>query len=152
MKNLKGDIMSEKERERNPAGFFLTVIDGEKIYCTPNNSVAYLHEDPQYDHLFYKTGKVNEEGHEEGYYFWRDFVGDNFDAMIKYMINNGYEVENCIAVSDTDYQIWLMSHDVELPTVELTERQESKVAWLGYMLKNEILVADDFKGKGDLEI
>ena len=146
-----GNKDKEKGERPNPAGFFLTVVDGEKIYCTPANSTAYLHEDPQYDHLFYRIGE-NEDGNQMGYYFWRSFVGDNFDLMIKYMINNGYEVENCIGVSDGDYQQWLLSHDVELPTVELTDKQEAKVAWLGYMLKHELLVADDFSGKGDLEI
>lgn len=45
-----------------------------------------------------------------------------------------------------------MYHDVELPTVDLTERQKSKVAFLRYLLQKELLVPEDFMAKGDLVI
>lgn len=96
--------MSEKEKSSEKPGFFINIDTENKIYCTPTNSVAYLHEDPQYDHLFYKIDE-NEDGNERGFYFFRSFVGDNFDLMIKYMIINGYAVENNIDVSSTDYQV-----------------------------------------------
>jgi len=145
-----GNKDKEKGERPNPAGFFLTVVEGEKIYCTPANSTAYLHEDPKYDHLFYRIGE-NEDGNQMGYYFWRSFVGGNFDLMIKYMINNGYEVENCIGISDGDYQQWLLSHDVELPTVELTDRQENELAFVRYLLDKELLTAQDFKDGGIIQ-
>ena len=142
--------MSEKEKSSKNPGFFIKIDKYNMIYCTPQNTIAELYENHEYDHIFIITGQT-EEGI-VGTHFWRNYFGNEFDQMIRDMIKNGYYVEKKDEISPNDYQAWLKEHDAKLPTVELTERQESKVAFLGHLLQKEYLVPDDFMANGDLVI
>lgn len=135
--------MSEKEPPKY-AKFHLEA-NGERLECVPENTFAFLYEDTRFDHIFYVTQET-EEGF-NGFYFWREMLGDRFDDLAKYMIDAGFSVENENELQECDEQAYYKTYpeQIKLPTYELTPRQDGRVKWLGYLLTNELLTAEDFE-------
>lgn len=135
--------MSEKEPPKY-AKFHLEA-NGERLECVPENTFAFLYEDTRFDHIFYVTQET-EEGF-NGFYFWREMLGDRFDDLAKYMIDAGFSVENENELQECDRNAYFRSYPdkITLPQRELTPRQDGRVKWLGYLLTNELLTAEDFE-------
>ena len=133
----------ENEKPEKYAKFHLEA-NGERLECVPENTFAFLHEDTRFDHIFYVTQET-EEGF-NGFYFWREMLGDRFDDLAKYMIDAGFSVENENELQECDEQAYYKTYpeQIKLPTYELTPRQDGRVKWLGYLLTNELLTAEDF--------
>ena len=134
----------ENEQPEKYAKFHLEA-NGQRLECVPENTFAFLYEDTRFDHIFYVTQET-EEGF-NGFYFWREMLGDRFDDLAKYMIDAGYRVENEDELQECDKQAYYRTYpeQIKLPTYELTPRQDGRVKWLGYLLTNELLTAEDFE-------
>ncbi len=140
--------MYEREPTKDP--HFFIDIGEKKLECRPENTLGFLYEDEKYDHLFFVV--ENEEETMQGFFLFRATLGSEFDNIIKYMINNGYEVENCEELTENDYNAYINAFGAELPTQEVTQRGENKIAFLKYILDQELLIADDFNGNSELYI
>jgi hypothetical protein len=140
--------MSERERKPDPH-FFLDIGD-KNLECRPENTLGFLYGDPKYDHIFFIT-----ENHGEtmnGFFIFRATLGEQFDPIVLYMINNGYSVENMEELTEGDLKAYERSFGCEIPTQEVSQRGENKIAFLRYILEKELLIADDFNGKNELYI
>lgn len=144
MSKEKGNNRPEKDE----IYFFLVGPDNQNLYCTKKNTAAFLYENPKYDHIFYMTKSDGEN--QEGVFFWRNDMPD-FDDAVRFMIQNNYQVTSLEFPNPTDYQYWLNEHDEELPTQELTDRQENRLAFVRYLLDKELLTAKDFEDGGIIE-
>jgi len=145
--------MSEKEPKNTPR-FWLN-LNGERRECTPDNTLAFIHENEEHDHIYLIDGE--EEGAYIGRFVWRDFIqegGQAFDDMIKYMINQGYVVEDNGTLDENDMKAYLLAHPdkISVKTYDVTPRQMGRVAFLAYILGNGHLTPDDFSGTGELHI
>ena len=141
----------ENEKPERYAKFYLDA-NGEKLECVPENTFCFLYEDTDFDHIFYVVEET-EDGY-NGFHFWREMLGDRFDALAKYMIDAGYRVENEDELQECDKQAYFRSYPdkISLPQNELTPRQENRVKFLAYLLEKERLTADEFSGTGELHI
>lgn len=143
-------------KEPRPKSFWLE-IGGQRLICTPENTQAYLYEDPTFDHIFHITS-VTRDGIMNGYHIWRPMVGnEGFDNLVKFMINNQYEVESLTEPDNNDRQAFVNKYgEPEKPKLlephDITPRQEHVVEFLHYLLENEKLAIEDFNGEGDLRI
>ena len=137
--------MTNREQEPPKYAKFYLDANGERLECVPENTFAFLYEDTRFDHIFYVTQET-EEGF-NGFYFWREMLGDRFDDLAKYMIDAGFSVENENELQECDEQAYYKTYpeQIKLPTYELTPRQDGRVKWLGYLLTNELLTAEDFE-------
>lgn len=140
-----------KEKEPKQQFFNLT-INQESYVCTPENTEAYLYEDSKYDHIFHAI-QDNEEGR-FGFYLFRKHLS-GFDALVKRMINNGYEVVSENEPSENDLQNYFKNHPEDIPeleTHELTPREEKHYRFLEFLIENDLLTDEDFIGDGELYI
>ncbi len=89
--------MSEREPELPK---FILNIGEEKVVCTPENTLAFLYEDEKYDHIFY----VIEESDDgmRGYHIFRHLMKNDFDILVRRMIDGGYAVNNEEEISESD--------------------------------------------------
>ena len=134
----------ENEKPERYAKFYLEA-GSENLECVPENTYCFLYEDTKYDHIFHVI-EDTEEGY-NGYYIWREMLGEKFDTLAKYMIDAGYVVDNCDELDEHDMEAYYRAYpeEIKLPTYELTPRQDGRVKWLGYLLTNELLTAEDFE-------
>jgi len=147
---VKGQAtMSKHEREPQSYAFSLE-IGNERFICTSENTFGYLYTNTDYDHIFIKTNE--DDGTMYGFHIFRHVMGDQFDKMIKKMIKNGFEVYSEDEPNEVDMEAYRRSKPAELETHEVSQRGENKIAFLGYLLVNEHLTADDFKGDNELYI
>ncbi len=136
-------------KEPRPKSFWLE-IGGQRLICTPENTQAYLYEDPTFDHIFHITS-VTRDGIMNGYHIWRPMLGnEGFDNLVKFMINNQYEVESLDEPDDNDKQAFVNKYgEPEKPKliepVELTPRQDLFVRRMGEFLQKITVTAEDFK-------
>lgn len=104
--------MSKHEREPQPYAF--VIENGEqKLICTPDNTRAYLYEDSKKDHLFHILGET-----EESYWgipIYRKHLGDQFDKVVKKMINNGFLVENTEEMTESDWENYYKAYPEDRP-------------------------------------
>lgn len=143
---------NEPSRERqNQPGFKIEFESGLEVYCWKGNTMGFLHtQEPYGDHIFvYKTDDNNEVT--EGDYVFRDQL-ENFDNIIKYMKDNGFQTYESQRLSEHDreaYEEYLFKRKpVELPEHELTPRQQRLLGyWAHYLTKIE---SDFFEGEGEL--
>ncbi len=144
--------MTNREQEPPKYAKFYLDANGEKLECVPENTFCFLYEDTDFDHIFYVVEET-EDGY-NGFHFWREMLGDRFDALAKYMIDAGYRVENEDELQECDKQAYFRSYPdkISLPQNELTPRQENRVKFLAYLLEKERLTADEFSGSGELHI
>jgi len=115
---------------------------GIKFEMTPENTAAYLHEEePNFDHLFY-----TQDG---GYlYLFRRNVS-NFDDVAAYMERNGYEINREAFAAEQDKQQYFERYGYpEIPTRELTPREERKLLFARYLLEHEHITPESFNGTG----
>lgn len=140
--------MYEREPTKDP--HFFIDIGEKKLECRPENTLGFLYEENKYDHIFFIV--ENEEETMQGFFIFRATLGPKFDEVIYYMINNGYEVENCEELTENDYNAYIGAFGAELPTHEVSQRGENKIAFLKYILDQELLIADDFNGNSELFI
>jgi hypothetical protein len=143
----------EREPNQEPLVFN---IDGDEFLATPQNAIAFTHptEEAQYDHVFlFNTEPDDDEEVTEGMFVWRTFIED-FDAVVEMMRDRNYTiVEQSVTENDREaYERCFTPPFVMPERLELTPRQEQRVAFLGYVLMNNHLVPDDFVGAGDLYI
>lgn len=133
-------MSKEKEPKKKTFNIY---IDGVQCEATPANTMAFLHEEEKYDHLFYITGYDETTEELRGKYLWRwDTTDELFIKTIYFMANNGYEVRNQ-ELLECDKEAYDRRFP-ELPRRELTTRQESKVQYLGYLLAKDLLKPADF--------
>jgi len=105
-----GDTQMAREKEPRPKSFVID-IGTEQLICTPDNTLAYLYEEEKYDHIFYIT-KVTEE-RMFGYHIFRHVLGDQFDTLVRRMINDGYIVNNEDELSELDFEAYNRSKPKE---------------------------------------
>lgn len=122
---------------------FILNIGEEKVVCTPENTLAFLYEDNKYDHIFYVTQK-DEEDNMIGYHIFRHLMPQNFDILVRRMIDGGYVVSNEEEISESDLCSYMKSLPVEAHYQDLTERQEAHVKYLGHLLASDYLTPKDF--------
>lgn len=143
--------MGEKEYRQQ---YFSIDLGKETIICTPDNTRAYLYENPEYDHLFYIKSE-DDEGY-YGYPLYRKHLGLQFDKVVKKMIKNGYEVTNEEAMTDLDWHNYYNAHPEKIPepkTHELTPGEEKHYRFLEYLVEHNLLTDEDFRdGNGELFI
>ena len=159
MNGKKNRINQEYDMEKEPKSpRFMLEIGNHRLICTPDNTNAYLYEDPTYDHIFYITNK-DEDGVLGGYHIWRPMLGNEFDEVVKYMINSGYEVESLTEPDDNDKGAFFQRYPNEpqepiklLEPKELTPRVERRVAFLGYLLMNDLITQEEWEREGDIVI
>ena len=79
---------------------FILNIGEEKVVCTPENTLAFLYEQQEYDHIFYVI--ENTEDGMRGFHIFRHLMGENFDILVRRMIDGGYAVSNEDEISEGD--------------------------------------------------
>ena len=127
----------------------------ENIECVPENTFCFLYEDTKYDHIFHVI-EDTEEGY-NGYYIWREMLGEKFDTLAKYMIDAGYVVDNCDELDEHDMEAYYRAYpdEISLPQRELTPRQERFMSYFNYLLLNGHITAEEFlngTSNGELHI
>lgn len=138
----------ERERPEKQRSFWLE-IGGKRLICTPENTSAYLYEDPTYDHLFHTTS-LDEHGNRNGFYIFRPMVGDTgFDNLVRHMINNDFEVESLNEPDANDRAVYNSKYGEPckpklIEPVELTDRQEKYVRNYGRFLQEIVVTTEDF--------
>lgn len=144
------------DREPNTNGFKIAFENGVEIYCYPNNTMAFLHEQEPYgDHLF--VFKVDEKDEvTEGDYVFREQI-DNFDQVVEMMTQRGFNIipSDNGRLRDHDreaYEEFLFrKKPVDLPETPLTERQERFMQYFAHILLKNHLTPDEFRNvNGDL--
>ena len=140
--------MGKEQEPQSPK--FVIDTGKEKLICTPENTMAFLYEDEQYDHLFYIASQTEDSW--QGYHIFRHVLGEQFNALVMRMINEGYAVNNEDEITETDLDAYNRSKPKELEVHEVSQRGENKIAFLGYLLVNEYLTADDFNGENEMYI
>ncbi len=106
----KGLATMSKEKEPRTPSFILDT-GKEKLICTPDNTMAFLYEDEKYDHIFYMTQQDEERMF--GYHIFRHVLGDQFDTLVRRMINDGYIVNNEDELSELDFEAYNRSKPKE---------------------------------------
>ena len=94
------------EREKEIPHFDLDT-GKERLICTPENTLAFLYENSEYDHIFYI--KSQEEDTMHGFHIFRHLLGDNFDQLVMKMINEGYAVSNEEEITKSDFEAYKKS-------------------------------------------
>ncbi len=140
--------MIEREPTKEPR-FWLNI--GEtNLECTPANTLAYLHQDPKHDYLFYIIEQ--DEDTMNGHHIFRSQLKEQFDKVLSRMERDGYNIIDEEDLVDGDLRAYYRAHPEEYPTHEVTQRGENKIAFLKYILDQELLIADDFNGNSELFI
>lgn len=130
------------------------LINGEKIYLDERPCSIYLHsEEPHFDHIFIDMTEDNSP--RMGAFLWR-LNSSNFDEMVLHVIENGGEQILNETASKHDKRMF-KKHGLEVPQKpaelqyqELTPRQQNLTLFMAYLLINERLTAEDFKGDGEM--
>lgn len=143
------------EREQRPERYAVN-INGERIYLDERPCAPYLHsQEPWFDHIFVDMTEDNSP--RMGAFLWR-LKCKNFDDMVLHVINNGNEPILNDTASKHDRRMF-KKHGLKVPEQikepeykELTQRQENLGLFMAYLLINEHLTAEDFKGDGELYI
>ena len=108
------------EREPETPKFILNIGE-EKIVCTPENTLAFLYEEEKYDHIFYIVSQEEDTMH--GFHIFRHLMPENFDILVRRMIDGGYTVSNEEEISDGD----LCAYKKSLP--DYYELQDPEDGW-----------------------
>lgn len=87
------------EREPKDPKFYIEIGE-HSLECTHENTFAYLYDDDKYDHVFYKTREDEDVMH--GYHIFRHLMPENFDILVRRMIDGGYAVSNEDEISEAD--------------------------------------------------
>lgn len=107
------------EREPEIPKFVLNLGE-EKVVCTPENTLAFLYEEEKYDHIFYIVSQ--EEDTMRGFHIFRHLMPENFDILVRRMIDGGYAVSNEEEISADD----LCAYKKSLPDYyELKDPEEN---------------------------
>lgn len=86
---------------------FILNIGEEKVVCTPENTLAFLYENPEYDHIFYIKSQEEETMH--GFHIFRHLMPENFDILVRRMIDGGYAVSNEDEITESDLSAYKKS-------------------------------------------
>jgi hypothetical protein len=145
-------------KEPKPKKTFWLELGNKRIICTPDNTKAYLFEDPTFDHLFHITS-VENNGNMNGFYIFRPMLGDEaFDNLVRHMIHHEFEVESLTEPDANDKQVYISKYGEPQPPLkmleshDITPRQEHIVEFMHYLLENEKLAIEDFDGEGEVII
>jgi hypothetical protein len=141
------------EREPDSGDFRFRVSDDEIFEATPRNAYVFLHnheEDERFDHIFLVTSDDPDDV-DEGYFCWREGI-EYFDDITGMMDDSGFTIIRMERVADGDRAAYFRHHEVELPTQELTMRQERFVNYFHYLLANNHIDMADFAIEGELFI
>lgn len=98
-----------------------------------------MHNDePQFDHLFYTDNG--------GYlYLFRQKLS-NFDDVVEYMKNRGYQVERGDRATLQDREQYFEIYGYpNIPKRELTPREERRILFARYLLEHENIIPEHFK-------
>lgn len=127
----------EREHKNQEPAMFLE-IQGVKVELTPSNTAAYVHEEePQFDHLFYAS--------DGGYLRVYRQVLHNFDDVVAFMEGNDYEVVYDVFAQPKEKEAYFETYGYpELPTREITQREERKLKFAKYLMDNMTTVEDLF--------
>jgi len=131
------------ERNERFAKFYLD-YEGKKMECVPENTEAYLYEEPEFDHLFYVIEETEE--YRKGFRIWREMLGERFDLVAKYMVDAGFTVESLDEVAQEDADSYYQSYPdkIKLPTYEIGPSLDKKVANWGKFLQTVEITVEDF--------
>jgi hypothetical protein len=137
------------ENQPKDPRFWLNI--GEtNLECTPENTMAYLHENPKHDYLFFIVSQDEETM--QGHHIFRSKLKEQFDIILARMERDGYNIIEEDGLVDGDLRAYYRQHPEEYPTQEVSQRGENKIAFLKYILDKELLIADDFNGNSELYI
>lgn len=140
--------MGNKEPKPEKQRTFWLEIGNRRINCTPENTSAYLYQDPTFDHIFH-TLNLDEHGNRNGFYIFRPMLGDQgFDNLVRHMINNDFEVESLNEPDANDRQIYVSKYGEPckpIEPVELTPRQDEYCRNMGRFLQEITVTAEDFQ-------
>lgn len=130
--------MSERLPQPEEQPVFSFELNGIRFEMTPNNSAAFLHtEEPEFDHLYY----TQDGGWMQLY---RRSVA-NFDEVAEFMDNAGYEVHTEAFATQQDKTLYFETFGYpEIPTRELTPREEKHLKFAKYLLDMELVTPEDF--------
>lgn len=132
--------------------FFVLKMGEQRLICTPENTVGFLYENTEYDHIFYITEEDDEAY--KGFHIFRSVLGEHFDKLVKKMIEKGYVVTNEEEISEGDLIAYKKAHNIidEPKLHELTPREEKHYRFLEYLIEHDLLTDEDFHGTGELFI
>ena len=101
--------MSNPNHENKPElPSFILRIGEDKVECTPENTLGFLYEQQEFDHIFYVTQR-NEDDTLHGFHIFRHLLGENFDILLKRMIDGGYAVSNEEEITESDLSAYKKS-------------------------------------------
>lgn len=125
---------------------------GKEHECTPDNTLAIVHDDP---HAAYNCIVHEPEG-QEPFVIFKESMS-NFDDVLEYMTEHAYPVTLQKTVAYTLKGLYLDAfgrdpYHKEVELKRLTPRQERLVSFLVYLLDKDHLTPEEFKGNGDLFI
>jgi hypothetical protein len=94
---------------------FNVTVEGEVYVCTPDNSLAYVH-DPRFkdvDHIFRHL--IEDDGEEEqGIFLFRRCFGTIFNTLIQDMTETGFTVIQAGEPSEFDWDWYVRTHTKDL--------------------------------------
>lgn len=145
--------MKHEKQPKNPNMTFS--FNGKEYEANPKNTELYLHTNPLhriFDHVFIQVSE--DEATRKGVPMFRANFG-NFDALTEKMTDRGYPVIEKDEVSPNDRDLYVQifgEPKIELPSFDLTPRQERFCTYFAYILETEQLSPIDFNGEGELKI
>lgn len=139
------------EREPRPIEFYIDIGD-KHLICTPENTKAYMHENPKHDYLFYIVEQ--DDDIMRGHHIFRDMLKEQFDTIIGRMARYNYDIidEDGLVGADLEAYYFQYPDELKLETFEISERKQHHIDFLHYLLENDLLEVEDFEGEGEVPL
>jgi hypothetical protein len=94
---------------------FVITIDDEKLVCTPQNTLAFVHSEgfKDVDHIFRHLVELDDE-EEQGVFVWRKSFGVIFNDLVASMVEVGFTVIEHDEPEDFDWGWYVRTHTKDL--------------------------------------
>ena len=154
--------MNPLEKQPEDEVFTITFVD-TPIDCHKRNTFLYeFNRQPEGDHIFIAQD-IDEDDMVIGAFLWRLEVEKRHDrstwnTIYSNLLDIGCRERRNEVMDETDIAAFQryagrlpVLQEVEIiepEPIELTPRQDNKVNWLGYLLKNELITPPDFGTAG----
>ncbi len=139
------------ERERKLPHFWINIGE-HNLECTPENTHAYLHENPKHDYLFHIVSQDGDIMH--GHHIFRSMLKEQFDIILARMERDGYSIIEEDGLDGNDLKAYYRQHpeDCPLPDAEenwgSTKREQAR-KWGQFVAHLAEQIAN---GKAELDI
>jgi hypothetical protein len=139
------------EREPRPIEFYIDIGD-KHLICTPENTKAYMHENPKHDYLFYIVEQ--DDDIMRGHHIFRCMLKEQFDVIIGRMARYNYDIIDEDGLVGADLEAYYLQYpdELKLDTYEITPRQQHHIDFLHYLLEHDLMEVEDFEGEGELPL